>query len=97
MPVQPANAVASAAVDVLIVGAGPVGLMTALEITILRPHTRIHLLEKHTHYSRSHVLQLGAHCLDTIPRNGFLGRLQDLLYKIVPVENRANWSNAALA
>lgn len=44
--------------DVVIVGAGPVGLWTAIQILQRRPDLKVRLYERHTEYQRSHVLRL---------------------------------------
>lgn len=44
--------------DVVMVGAGPVGLWTALQIKKRNPHWDIVVYERHEQYQRSHVLRL---------------------------------------
>lgn len=44
--------------EIVIVGAGPVGLWTAIQIKKRQPDVHIHLYEKHSSYQRSHVLRL---------------------------------------
>ena len=44
--------------DVVIVGAGPVGLWTAVQIKLLRPHNTVLILEKYKEYQRKHLLRL---------------------------------------
>jgi 2-polyprenyl-6-methoxyphenol hydroxylase-like FAD-dependent oxidoreductase len=44
--------------DVVIVGAGPVGLWTALQVKKRMPALAITMYERHTSYQRSHVLRL---------------------------------------
>jgi 2-polyprenyl-6-methoxyphenol hydroxylase-like FAD-dependent oxidoreductase len=44
--------------DVVIVGAGPVGLWTAIQIKKRNPHMDVKLYERYTTYQRSHVLRL---------------------------------------
>lgn len=44
--------------DVVMVGAGPVGLWTALQIKKRNPHCDIVVYERHEQYQRSHVLRL---------------------------------------
>jgi 2-polyprenyl-6-methoxyphenol hydroxylase-like FAD-dependent oxidoreductase len=46
--------------DVVIVGAGPVGLWAAIQILQRRPDMNVRLYERHTEYKRSHVLRLEA-------------------------------------
>jgi 2-polyprenyl-6-methoxyphenol hydroxylase-like FAD-dependent oxidoreductase len=43
-------------VDIVVVGGGPVGLWTAVQIKIRRPTTRIIVFEKYEEYRRSHVV-----------------------------------------
>jgi 2-polyprenyl-6-methoxyphenol hydroxylase-like FAD-dependent oxidoreductase len=45
---------------VVLVGAGPVGLWTAVQIKVMRPELSVLLLEKHAEYQRSHVLRVSA-------------------------------------
>lgn len=44
--------------EIVIVGAGPVGLWTAIQIKQRSPEAQIHMYEKHHEYQRSHVLRL---------------------------------------
>jgi hypothetical protein len=44
--------------DFVIVGAGPVGLWTAIQIKKKLPHAKVSIHERHTTYVRSHVLRL---------------------------------------
>lgn len=44
--------------DVLIVGAGPVGLFTAIETKLLNPKLHIKILERNNEYTRHHILRL---------------------------------------
>jgi flavin-dependent dehydrogenase len=44
--------------DVLIVGAGPVGLFTAIEAKLHNPDLEIKVLERNEEYSRHHILRL---------------------------------------
>ncbi len=44
--------------DVVFVGAGPVGLWTAVQLKLASPQTKVLMLEKYTAYQRSHVLQV---------------------------------------
>ncbi len=50
--------------DVLIVGAGPVGLFTAIEMKLLNPSLNIKILERNEQYSRHHILRLDESSLD---------------------------------
>lgn len=44
--------------DVIIVGAGPVGLFTAIELKLLNPNLNIQILERNKQYSRHHILRI---------------------------------------
>lgn len=44
--------------DVLIVGAGPVGLFTAIEMKLHQPALQIKILDRNKEYSRHHILKL---------------------------------------
>src|SRR6267143_1108364 len=44
--------------DIVIVGAGPVGLWTALQLRHRRPDWSIQVYERHQQYQRSHVVRL---------------------------------------
>lgn len=44
--------------DVLFIGAGPVGLFTAIQLKLLNPSANIHMLEKYQDYQRKHLLRL---------------------------------------
>ena len=44
--------------DVVFVGAGPVGLWTAVQVKILCPDISVEMFEKHADYQRKHVLKL---------------------------------------
>jgi len=44
--------------DIVVIGAGPVGLWTAIQIKKRRPETDIQIYERYTEYKRSHVLKL---------------------------------------
>ena len=52
-------------VDVVIVGAGPVGLFLAVQLQIRCPMISIVMLEKHAVYQRSHVLRVDKRSLAT--------------------------------
>ncbi|EFC38441.1 predicted protein [Naegleria gruberi] len=45
-------------IDIVVVGAGPVGLWTSCQIKLLNPKLNIRILEKHEEYKRSHVVVL---------------------------------------
>uniref|UniRef100_A0A7S2U5Q7 FAD-binding domain-containing protein n=1 Tax=Lotharella oceanica TaxID=641309 RepID=A0A7S2U5Q7_9EUKA len=51
--------------DVVIVGAGPVGLFTAIQLKLRDPSLNILMLEKYKEYKRQHVLKIEAASLDT--------------------------------
>lgn len=44
--------------DVVIVGAGPVGLWTAIQTKLRNPHLHIEMFDKHSCYQRKHVLKI---------------------------------------
>ncbi len=44
--------------DVVFVGAGPVGLWTAVQLKLASPQTNVLMLEKYIEYQRSHVLKV---------------------------------------
>ncbi len=44
--------------DVVIVGAGPVGLFTAIEMKLLNPALKIKILDRNNEYTRHHILKL---------------------------------------
>jgi 2-polyprenyl-6-methoxyphenol hydroxylase-like FAD-dependent oxidoreductase len=44
--------------DVVLVGAGPVGLFTAIELKLHNPALRIKVLERNNEYSRHHILRV---------------------------------------
>src|SRR4051794_27571662 len=63
--------------DVVFVGAGPVGLWTAIQLKILQPKLNILMLEKYEKYQRNHVLRVSPasfkHSVkDEIPIDGTL-------------------------
>jgi len=53
--------------DVLIVGAGPVGLWTAVQTKLRNRNLVVEVLEKHAEYQRKHVLQLNPRSLKGAP------------------------------
>lgn len=61
--------------DVVFVGAGPVGLWTAIIAKLKNPNLKIVLLEKHDSYQRSHVLQLDYKCFNDVPDDPRLQKL----------------------
>lgn len=44
--------------DIVFVGAGPVGLWTAIQAKKRNPQAQIQVYERYTEYQRSHVLRL---------------------------------------
>lgn len=55
--------------QVLIVGAGPVGLWTAIQLKLRSPHVQILMLDKHRKYKRSHTITLDARICNDIVHN----------------------------
>lgn len=65
--------------DVLFVGAGPVGLMTAIQLKLFNPGCSILMLEKYEVYQRRHPLQLDdGSFIDTHPDPAFQELLRGL-------------------
>lgn len=54
-------------VDVVFIGAGPVGLWTAIQTKLRDPRLEIHVLEKRAVYRRSHVLNISSSSLQGTP------------------------------
>ncbi len=54
--------------DVLIVGAGPVGLWTAVQIKLRNRNLTVQIWEKHAEYQRKHLLQLNPSSLKGAPK-----------------------------
>ncbi|HRE30351.1 MAG TPA: hypothetical protein PLD88_00115, partial [Candidatus Berkiella sp.] len=44
--------------DVIVVGAGPVGLWSAIQLKLYNPTLNILMLEKHSEYQRSHTVKI---------------------------------------
>lgn len=44
--------------DVIVIGAGPVGLFTAIELKLLKPDLNIRILERNKQYTRHHILRI---------------------------------------
>lgn len=72
--------------EVVIVGGGPVGLFTAIQIKLNDPNTPILILEKHQHYERTHGLSLKVSSFVGAPDDA---RLQKLI-KELPLSIRTN-------
>ncbi len=53
--------------DVLFIGAGPVGLWTAVQLKIRAPHLNVVMLEKYAVFQRKHVVLLNARSLWFMP------------------------------
>lgn len=68
--------------DVVIIGAGPVGLWTALQIRKRMPSAAITMYERHLTYQRSHVLRLDHWSLLLYSRNN-LNASEQAFYKDV--------------
>ena len=62
---------------VVIVGAGPVGLWTAIQLLKREPALEVVLLERHESYARSHVLRLDHWSMMLYGRAAFDGRERD--------------------
>ena len=69
-------------VELVIVGAGPVGLWTAIQIKILLPGINVVIHEKYTEYRRKHVLQLAKASMSKAPSEE---RIQTLISRIPTV------------
>jgi len=54
--------------DIVIIGAGPVGLMTSIRLKELLPHTNITLIEKRPIYKRNTILLLDSVTLGLLPQ-----------------------------
>lgn len=61
--------------DVVIVGAGPIGLWTAIQIALRAPHVKIEILDKHGAYQRTHSLKLSADSFKGAPNDARLGTI----------------------
>jgi 2-polyprenyl-6-methoxyphenol hydroxylase-like FAD-dependent oxidoreductase len=69
---------------VLVVGAGPVGLWTAVQAKLLNPELPITVLERYDNYLRSHVLSLSSRSFKGIPKDP---RLQALVKEFLTTKN----------
>lgn len=55
--------------DVLVVGGGPIGLLTAAQIKALSPDIDVHVYERYPTYQRRHVVQIRHSCLKGAPES----------------------------
>jgi len=51
---------------IVIVGAGPVGLWTALQLKLLRPLWHVAMVERHKNYVRSHILRVSSQSFERV-------------------------------
>lgn len=68
--------------DIVIIGGGPVGLWTALQIKKRQPNCNIQIYERYTKYKRSHVLRLDHWSLLLYGRNSKDLREQQFFHEI---------------
>ncbi len=68
---------------VVIIGAGPVGLWTAIQTKILLPGASIVIIEKYREYKRSHVLRLNKMSMIRAPAHSDLQKLIDRIPSVV--------------
>lgn len=69
--------------DIIIIGAGPAGLMTAIELKLRDPEKQILVLEKHQEYQRKHSVQLDRDAFQHAhPNNEFQELIRSLPSKI---------------
>jgi len=68
--------------DVLVVGAGPVGLWTAVQIKLLLPDLNILIVDKHQTYVRSHLLRITKSSLKEIPSDKLLDAFRKFAQKL---------------
>jgi len=68
--------------DVLVVGAGPVGLWTAVQIKLLLPTLNILIVDKHQTYVRSHLLRITKSSLKEIPKDKLLDSFRKFAQKL---------------
>ncbi|MDF2577340.1 MAG: hypothetical protein K0S74_824 [Chlamydiales bacterium] len=52
--------------NIVMVGAGPVGLWTALQVKLANPKINIKIFEKHVQFERSHLLRIENNSLEEI-------------------------------
>ena len=55
----------SSDIDTVVVGAGPIGLLTAIALKTLHPESNIVILEKYETYQRKHTLIMQAKLLES--------------------------------
>ncbi len=55
---------------VVIIGAGPIGLSTAIQTKLKNPEADIVMLEKYDQYARNHTLQIDQHCFNACQLDG---------------------------
>eukprot|EP00698_Gefionella_okellyi_P011463 TRINITY_DN3022_c0_g1_i3.p1 TRINITY_DN3022_c0_g1~~TRINITY_DN3022_c0_g1_i3.p1 ORF type:complete len:816 (-),score=158.12 TRINITY_DN3022_c0_g1_i3:1863-4310(-) len=58
--------------DIILIGAGPIGLWTAIQIKIRSPQSEILLIEKYKEYQRKHVLMVHRDSLHGVPDHPLL-------------------------
>ncbi|MDP0562185.1 MAG: hypothetical protein QS721_07635 [Candidatus Endonucleobacter sp. (ex Gigantidas childressi)] len=61
---QSRTPLAQHSLKVVIVGAGPIGFSTAIQIKLKTPDANVVMFEKYQDYARSHVLQIDPHCFN---------------------------------
>lgn len=66
--------------QVVFVGAGPVGLWTAIQTKLRDPHLEVDVLEKYSEYRRSHPLNINASSLKGCPHHP---KLQQLVQQFI--------------
>jgi hypothetical protein len=65
-------------VNVVVIGARPVGLSTALQLKKRNPHLNIHMLEQHGQYKRTQELRLNADFInDEVIQHEIKKRIED--------------------
>lgn len=74
--------------DVLFVGAGPVGLATAIQAKILNPGLNITMLDKHANYQRTQKLRLDSSSFSDMPDHEDLNKIIKNFKskKVVPIQ-----------
>lgn len=61
--------------DVVIIGGGPVGLWTAIQVRLRSPDAVVLVLEKYAQYQRKHVLRINRDSLKGVPQDDTLAEL----------------------